>query len=400
MDQGSTVHTRTMHVAIDAMLVYGEFSGVQHAILHQIRGLLNLNTRHHFTIVCLDDVPMHEILGPVKQPYTLLRAPVLSGKRLPRILWEQFTMPERLHTMGIDVLYAPGYLQPLRWEGKSVVFIHDTIALANPELCTPGNALHYRLLLPPSARKATRVAVPSIASARDVEQFCGVAPERIRVVPLGVAPPRMPTPTQIQTARTEMAGDAPYLLAVSTIEPKKNFDSLIRWFDAWKDAGLPHHLVIVGKWGWKTEPVRKALEASRYREAIHLPGYLPQRELPPIVAAAELLLVPSRYEGFGLPALEAMVVGTPVVVSDRGALPETVGDAGLVLPLEDAAWIDGVPALLADAARLAFLRAAGRPHAAAHTWKTTAELLLAIFQEIAPPERAYEDRPSHYDYEG
>jgi glycosyltransferase involved in cell wall biosynthesis len=389
-----------MHIAIDALLVYGEFSGVQHAILHQIRALLNLNTRHHFTIVCLEDVEMHALIGRVKQPYSLLRAPVPSGARVPRILWEQVTMPDRLHTMGIDVLYAPGYLQPLRWEGRSVVFVHDTIALSHPELCTLGNALHYRLLLPPSSRKATRVAVPSTASARDVEARCGVPAERIRVVPLGVVPPRVPTPAEISDARAAMSADAPYLLAVSTIEPKKNFDSLIRWFDRWKDAGVPHHLVIVGKWGWKTDAVRKALDTSRYREAIHLPGYRPQDALPPIIAAADLLLMPSRYEGFGLPALEAMAVGTPVVASDRGALPETVGDAGLVLPLDDAAWADGVPALLADPTRLALMRDAGRAHAAVHTWAATAALLMAVFEEIAPPEREHAARPSHYDYEG
>ena len=192
-----------------------------------------------------------------------------------------------------------------------------------------------------------------------------------------------PPPPKSRACVPHSDSDTPFLLAVSTIEPKKNFAGLIRWFDAWKNAGIPHHLVIVGKWGWGCAEVRRALANARARAHIHLSGYLPQSEKHAIMAAAELLLIPSRYEGFGLPALEAMAVGTPVIASDRGGLPEALGGAGMILPLDDALWQREIPLLLRDPRQLAAMRIRGHAHAAASTWEHSAELLLAAFEEAA-----------------
>ncbi|MHB9134087.1 MAG: glycosyltransferase family 4 protein [Armatimonadota bacterium] len=377
----SISHFLIMHIVVNALLVHGEFSGVQHAILHQLRALLNLEVRHRYTILAVQDSTLEVQLGNTVQPYTVLRTPLHSGQRVRRILWEQMMLPKVLDHEDAELLYSPGYLTSLRWRGPSVAFIHDTIALSHPQLCTRGNAWNYRALLPPSARRATLVAVPSQASAQDVARYCRVAPSRIRVVPLGVEMPPPFTDEVIAAARAQIGLQDPYLLAVSTIEPKKNFDSLIRWFDFWKTAGIPHHLVIIGKWGWGCHKVARALARSRYREQIHLPGYLPQSQLPAIMAEAAMLLMPSRYEGFGLPALEAMAAGTPVVVSDRGALPETVGDAGLVIPLDSVFWRAEIPTLLNYPDRLQTMREAGKAWASTHTWRRTAENLLCLFHE-------------------
>jgi len=372
-----------MNIAIDALLVSGAFSGVQQTILAQTRALLELDSAHQFTVVALQDVPIEEHIGVTRNSCAVIRAPLCSGKRLQRLCWEQFSMPRVLEEHGIDLLYSPGYLTSLRWARPSVVFMHDTIALSHPHLCTMSNALNYRLLLPASARHATLVVTPSTVSAEDTTRFCHVAPERIRIVTSGVQTPAMPTAAEITQLRQKLGIAAPFLLAVSTIEPKKNFASLIRWFSAWKASGIPHHLVIAGKWGWGCGEVRRALARSRDHAQIHLTGYLDREELVTTMAAAELLLMPSLYEGFGLPVLEAMAVGTPVVVSDRGALPETVGNAGLVIPLEDALWQAEIPTLLRYPARLATMRVAGHAHAAAHSWRRSAEHLLTVFEEAA-----------------
>jgi len=375
-----------MHIAVDALLVHGEFSGVQHAILHQLRGLLGLEHDHRITVVAPRDVPIEEHIGFVSRQYEVLRAPVLGSEKLKRACWQQFGLPDTLRRLGVDLLYSPGYLTSLRWRGLSVAFVHDTIALSHPDLCMVSNAVNYRLLLPASARHATLVATPSHTSARDVAHYCRVAPERIRVAPLGVLQPPPFTQAEQAALLARYGITPPFLLAVSTIEPKKNFDSLVRWFTAWKRRGIPHRLVIIGKWGWGCGPVRDALAESPHKEQIFLPGYVPQSELPPIMAAADLLLMPSRYEGFGLPALEAMAAGTPVAASIEGALPEVVNGAGLILPLLDERWITEIPELLNRPARLAAMRAAGLTWAASHTWEHTAKRLLEIFAEAAAKE--------------
>jgi glycosyltransferase involved in cell wall biosynthesis len=370
-----------MHIAVNVLLIHGSFSGVQHAIVHQLRALLNRPSPHRFTLIAVRDVDLAEALGPTTQPYDVIRAPFSGEQRFQRICWEQSALPALLRASAVNLLYAPGYLTSLAWQGPSVVFVHDTIALSHPRLCTWSNALNYRLLLPPSARHATRVAVPSQASAHDVQRYCDVPAARIDVAPLGVVSPPPLTAAMMEAARARVGAPPPFLLAVSTIEPKKNFAALIRWFGVWKRSGLPHHLVIVGKWGWKYADVLQALRESPVRAHIHLPGYLSQETLPPLMAAADLLLMPSLYEGFGLPALEGLAVGTLVVVSDQGALPETVGPAGVVLPLEDARWEAEIPQLLADPDRLAALRAAGPPWAQAHSWEHCGDTLLRIFEK-------------------
>ncbi len=374
-----------MHIAVNALLVSGAFTGVQHAILHQLRALLRAGRQHRITVIALRDVPIEAYLDPEFPPHKIIHAPVASNRRIRRILWEQFSLPRVLADEDIELLYAPGYLNTLRWDGPSVVFIHDTIALSHPHLCRHSNALNYRLLLPASARRATLVATPSHVSADDVMSYCHVPESRIRVVPLGVDIPPPPTAEDIAAAREKLGVDAPYLLAVSAIEPKKNFDNLLRWFDTWKSAGLPHHLVIVGNWAWGYGEVLRAMRRVRFREAIHFTGYLLQSEISPIMAGAELLLVPSRYEGFGLPVLEAMAVGTPVVVSDRGALPETAGQAGMVVPLDSLLWRAEIPTLLNHPERLQTMREAGLARAREFSWERTAEGLLAVFDEAVAP---------------
>ncbi|MHB9024559.1 MAG: glycosyltransferase family 4 protein [Armatimonadota bacterium] len=370
-----------MHIVVNALLAAGSFTGVQHAIVHQLRALLNSDTRHRFTVLTLADTPIRECLGETRQRYTVITAPLRGGQRIKRLAWEQGSLPRVLAAEDADLLYAPGYLLPLRWNGPSVVFIHDTIALSHPHLCRAGNALNYRVLLPPSARKASLVAVPSQATAEDVARYCRVNPARIRVVPLGVDIPPPPSLEEIAAVRAKLEVQEPFLLAVSAIEPKKNFAALINWFSFWKHAGIPHHLVIVGNWGWRYGDVQRALARCPHRAHIHLTGYLPQQELPAVMAAAEVLLMPSRYEGFGLPALEAMAVGTPVIVSDRGALPETVGDAGLVLPLESVIWRAEIPTLLNYPDRLQAMSDNGKAHAARFPWQLTADKLLHLFDE-------------------
>jgi glycosyltransferase involved in cell wall biosynthesis len=367
-----------MLIAIDSLLLSGQFTGVQHAIKN-ITSQLLADDRHQYLLILPADAD-HIKLYPTAN-YQIINAPFKGNEKLKRIWWQQFVMPKLLKEKGVDLLFSPGYISSIGWRGKSAVLIHDTIALSHPELCSFWNAKSYRMLLPMSARHADIVITPSQSAANDVAQYCHVKAEKTRVVPLGVDQIDLPAEGEIIQARQRISPGRPYILAVSAIEPKKNFDSLIKWFDKWA-PDIPHNLIIIGKYAWRTKTFKKALKKAKYSKRIIIPGYMEQADLPPIYAGADLFVMPSRYEGFGLPALEAMAVGTPTAVSDAGSLPEIAGDAAAVIPLNGDGWQTSIVPLLKDTAKLEIMRANGIERARQYTWQKTGEMILRVFDEI------------------
>lgn len=367
-----------MLIAIDSLLLHGQFTGVQHAI-RNITSELLADDEHQYLLVLPSDVDPATLYPSAN--YQVLVAPFKGNEKLKRIYWQQFTMPKLLKEKGVDLLFSPGYISSIGWRGKSAVLIHDTIALSHPELCSFWNAKSYRMLLPMSARHADIVITPSQSTANDVVTYCHVKADKTRVVPLGVNQIVIPAEGDIIQAHQRISPGRPYILAVSAIEPKKNFDSLITWFDEWATE-IPHNLVIIGKYAWRPQAVKKALKKSKYQKRIIMPGYVEQSDLPPIYGGADLFVMPSRYEGFGLPALEAMSAGAATAVSNAGSLPEIAGDAAAIIPLEGSAWVTAIPALLKDPAKLEQMRANGITHAKEYTWQKTGEMILRVFGEI------------------
>jgi len=174
------------------------------------------------------------------------------------------------------------------------------------------------------------------------------------------------------------------VLAVGTMQPRKNYDGLARAMEAFARRGLPHSLVIAGKPGWMADQVRAAIDATGFRNRVHLLGYVPLDDLPALYGAADVVAFPSWYEGFGLPALEAMRCGAPVVVSNRGALPEIVGDAAAVSdPADPHAFGERLVEIALDSSLRIRLIERGQRHAADFTWRRTAGLSLELLIEEA-----------------
>ncbi len=367
-----------MLIAIESLLLYGQFTGVQHAITNITRVLLS-HTSHQYLLVLPGDADAAK-LYPTGN-YQVIVAPFKGKDKLKRIWWQQFVMPKLLKENGVELLFSPGYISSIGWRGKSAVLIHDTIALSHPEYCSFWNAKSYRMLLPMSARHANIIITPSQSAANDVVQYCHVKAEKTRVVPLGVKQIEIPADGDVIQARQRISPGRPYILAVSAIEPKKNFDSLIKWFNKWAED-IPHNLVIIGKYAWRCESVKKALKKSPYKKRIIMTGYMDQADLPPIYAGADLFVMPSRYEGFGLPVLEAMSVGTPVAVSNAGSLPEIAGESAVVIPLEGDAWLTTIPTLLKDKTKLEIMRTNSIEHVKKYTWQKTGEMILRVLEGI------------------
>jgi glycosyltransferase involved in cell wall biosynthesis len=251
-----------------------------------------------------------------------------------RIVWQQCVFPVAAAKGGFDLIHAPGYVAPLATGLPVVLTVYDLIALEHPQWCRRSNRLHYRLLLPRSIRKAKRIIVPSAATGRDLVRRFPASGNVIRVIPPGVRQGLQPVREAgaLEAVRNRYARGDRYVLFVGNLEPKKNIAGLIRAFHHLKaGGGIAHRLVIAGRRGWKCGDVFTQVRELGLAGEVDFAGFVPLRGLAALYSAADAFVFPSLYEGFGLPVLEAMACGTPVVASDRGALPEVVGDAGLLV---------------------------------------------------------------------
>lgn len=308
-------------------------------------------------------------------------APSRAASPLGRLLAVQAGLPGLARLRGADLLHYPANFGNWFHRGDAVVTIHDVSFLVHPEWFRPGRAAYYRLAVSRAVRTARRLITDSNATAGDLMERLGVASDRIDVVPLGVDPAfGAVAPETRAAARARYGLPERFFLYVGTHEPRKNLGRLVEAFERIADS-CPHDLILAGRSGWKNGPLRRKIEASRWRDRIRMPGFIRREDLPAVMAAAQAFVWPSLYEGFGLPPLEAMACGVPVLTSCVSSLPETVGDAALTVdPRDTEAIAAGMARLAEDDALRAGLARKGRERAEGFAWRRTAELTVAAYR--------------------
>lgn len=297
-----------------------------------------------------------------------------------------WALPLLARRLGAQVVHGTANTLPLlRTSMPAVVTLHDLAIYRHPEFFPRGQAFSTRVLIPHSLRRAALVICPSKYTAQDARALFGVRPERLRVIPHGVEElfRQPPSPAALQAARDRYRLPARYVLFVGTLQPRKNLETALKAVAAVR-RHAPVALVVAGGRGWRDEAALALIRALELEDAVHLLGYVPVRDLPALYGQAEVFLFPSRYEGFGLPVLEAMACRTAVIASSETSLPEVAGDAALLVPAGDeAGWVSALEQVLHDPALRARLITAGTARARQFSWARSAAAHVAVYREAA-----------------
>ena len=302
-------------------------------------------------------------------------------------LWTHVRLSLEMLTRPADVLFVPAHSLPLHHPDASVVTVHDLGYLYFPEEHGRAARVVRHWSNRWSAARAARTIAISRATRDDLVAHYRVAARRISIVHHGYSPDFRPVrdPARLDVVRTRHGLGGPFFLFVGTLQPRKNYERLLRAFDQFAGSSRePHLLALAGARGWQQGRLQRALRTMDHRSRVRLLDYVPQDDLPSLMSAADVLVLPSLYEGFGLPALEAMACGTPVLASNTSALPEVVDDAGLLVdPLDVGAIAAGLTRLAGDPGLRADLSARGRTRAAEFTWERAGRETLAVLRDAA-----------------
>ena|SRR5215471_7968067 len=320
----------------------------------------------------------HDEIVPVAQAWAGVPD---TSFRLNKTVWMQTVLPLQLSRAGIDVCHFTNNVASWWTPCPSIVTIHDMTLWLFPNYHPHRRLLAMRPFLPIGARHAKAIITVSNSAKRDVVRMLNVAEEKVHVVYEAPAPHFRPVPDrlQLEAVRKRYALPETFVLSVGTIEPRKNLDRLI---DAVQQL-RPCVLVVVGNRGWRASGVLRRIERLGLDGAVRLLGSVPAADLVCLYNLATVVAFPSFYEGFGLPVVEAMACGTPVVTSPKGSLVEIAGTAAeLVDPTDVESIAAGLRRVLADPDRQAELRAAGLTRAAQFSWPEAAAQTRAVYTRV------------------
>ncbi len=370
-----------MRIAVDGSAIPRQMAGAGVYTYQLVRALAETAGAHQLTVFARRGL-FDELAA--EQP-RLQVIHIDQSSRAARLAWEQTRLPSLLRRHEIDLLHSPHHHTPLATRRPRVVTFHDVTFLVLPERYPAARRLYMATVTRASARVADTIITPSQTVRRDVIDRLGVPDERVVTIPDAAGPQYVPVEDESALDRLRQQYQLPgrYILSIGSLEPGKNRGRLIQAYAGLEGAGVDCPLVVAGLPAWRYEGDYEQAQQLGQGQVRFL-GYVPDGDLPALYSAATLLAFPSLYEGFGLPVLEAMSCGTPVVTANVAGTAEIAGDAALLVdPRNVGALAEAMGRLLSDDALRTNLRARGLERAKQFSWQRTARETLSIYESAA-----------------
>ncbi len=374
------MNKNSLRIGIDCRLPYYQMGGISQFAIHLLPALAELDQVNRYSVLQMaKDGRSYTPSTPNFQRHNLYTP---CHHR-----WERWALSAELLPRRLDLLHSIDFIPPQRGARKHLITVHDLNFIYFPEFLTAESKRYYNDQIQWAVDHADHITADSEATRQDVIEHLGVDPAKITTVYLAANPLYSQAYDQAEIAATLAQHNLPpgFILFVGTLEPRKNIPMLLRAYKVMREeTAVDVPLILVGSKGWIYDEIFATIEQLGLSDQVrHLSGIFDQ-QLAHLYHAAGVLVTPSHYEGFGLPALEAMHCGCPVIVSDRGSLPEVVGTAGLLLESDDErGWAEALARVLTDSDLRANMAAQGKAQAATFSWPRTAGQMLALYEKVA-----------------
>jgi glycosyltransferase involved in cell wall biosynthesis len=367
-----------MRIGVNGRFLVAKRTGVQRAAYNLVKTLIEVDRENEYIIFT-----GQEQVGAPDWDYanvTVVGSNIRGSESIRNYFWEQFSLPRLAHQHKVDVLHSPANVAPLFYSGKSIVHIHDLCFVVNPQWYSFAFRTFYNFIIPRLAHRATKLITNSNNSRNDLLQYFKLPAEKVALVYWAV--------DQTFTRKKELVkerGDLPddFILYVGSLEPRKNINTLIEAYSLMRERrpDIRTKLVLIGGESPLFAAVRVKLKA--FQEDVIFKGFVDDLMLRQYYQSAALVAYPSLYEGFGLPPLEAMASGSPVVTSYSSSIPEVVGDAAIMInPLDVSQLADALVRGLTDEELRATLIKRGYEQVAKFNWYRVARGTLAVYYEV------------------
>lgn len=392
-----------MRIAVDGRTIIKGKSGVGTYVERTMRALVDVDPRNEYFLFLVE--PLDSLSAP-NLTKVMIEGYQKAGKNR---YWENFLLPQFAVEKKIDIFFGAAYALPLlpRWHAlaeiaplphswklpfnphrqlKYVAGVLDVIGFVRPETFTPKMRLWQHIFVANAVRIADAIITISESTKRDILRLFQYDHKRIHVTPLSVDQKFRPAHSKSETARVREKYSLPrqFILYVGTIEPRKNVSGTAKAYSMLPpELRKKYPLIIAGSKGWYAESILDEIHALGISDDIRLTGFVDDRDLPTLMAMAELFVFPSLYEGFGYPVLEAMASGVPVITSTSSSLPEVIGDAGILVEPDDLKGIsNAMRKILRNPRFRRSLRNKGLKRARQFSWEKTARRTLEVFESV------------------